>query len=101
MEYKLISVEPANDNRHKFIALFKQHIKDGADKFKRIKFGVHNSHSYIDGADESVRKAYLARHAKEDRSSPYSRASLSYYITWGDSRSLYNNVRAFKKRFDV
>lgn len=101
MDYKLVSVEPADDGKHKFIALFKAKGKNGADKFKRVKFGVAGSYSRVDGADESVRQAYLARHAKEDKSSPYSRASLSYYITWGPSTSLRRNIEDFKKMYGV
>lgn len=101
MDFKLVLVEPADDGKHKFVALFKKKNKNGTDRFKRVKFGAAGSYSYIDGADDSIRAAYRARHGKEDFSSPFSRASLSYFITWGDSHSLRKNIEEYKKMYNV
>jgi hypothetical protein len=96
---KLLSVEktPA-DNKNKLIATFQK--DDG--KIKKVSFGVKNSFSYIDGADETIRNAYLARHKKDILNpDPTTKGNLSYYITWGPSKNLADNVKFYKKKFNV
>lgn len=71
---------------------------------KTTSFGDPNATTYIDGASEEKKKAYLARHSKvkgEDWSDPTSAGSLSRYILWGDHRSFRKNIDDFKKRFKL
>lgn len=96
---KLIKVEQTpKDSKYKLKAVFE---KDNG-KIKEILFGVKNSFSYIDGADETIRDNYLKRHAKDIiNPDPTTKGNLSYYITWGPYQSLRKNVDEYKKRFKI
>jgi hypothetical protein len=96
---KLIDVvKTPNDSKYKLTATF----KDDEGKIRKVNFGVKNSFSYIDGADDKIRNAYLARHAKDIiNPDPTTKGNLSYYITWGPSKSLNQNVKLYKQRFNV
>lgn len=94
---KLVSVKPAEDGKHKFIATF-----DVDGKSRNVGFGVKGSFSYVDGADISVRNAYRARHSTEGvNPNPMAKGPLSYWITWGDSQNLLKNIAEYKKRYNV
>lgn len=94
---KLVKVEKANDGKSKFSALF-----DENGKSRKVNFGIKGSNSYIDGADVKVRDAYRARHKKDIiNPDPTTKGNLSYWITWGDSQNIEENIKAYKKRFNV
>lgn len=72
-------------------------------KDKRYYFGSPTGYTFVDGADISVRDNYRKRHYanknekyKIDNLIP-SPALFSYYITWGDSRSIRKNIRILNK----
>ena len=91
VKYKLESVKPSNDGKTKFIATFSNNEND---KLKKVKFGIEGSFSFIDGAEESVRKAYLARHIGDiNMEDPTTRGNLSYFITWGPFRNINDNIK--------
>lgn len=96
---KLINVKPTpKGDKNKFVALFE--TDDG--KIKRIGFGVKGSFSYVDGADVKVRDNYRARHSRDITSNdPTTRGNLSYWITWGDSPSLSQNIADYRRKFGV
>ena len=97
-KYKLESVVPADDGKHKFVATF---LEEGG-KVKKVKFGIAGSYSFVDGAPEKVRQAYLARHIGSlNMEDPTSKSALSYFITWGPFRKIEDNIRAYKNRFKV
>ena len=96
---KLVKVEPTPPgSKQKLTATF----KTDEGKIKTVSFGVKNSFSYIDGASDEVRNAYLARHRMDiNNPDPTTKGNLSYYITWGDSRDLAKNVASYRRRFGV
>ena len=73
--------------------------KDG--KTKTIHFGQKNADDFTLGASEEQRKRYRERHSKENWNNYQSAGSLSRYILWGESRSREENIKAFKKRFNL
>ena len=77
----------------KFMAVF--------NNGQTVHFGQKGSKTFIDHGDEVKRKNYLARHATEDYSSPYTPASLSRYLTWGDYTTLEQNHNAYMKKFNI
>jgi hypothetical protein len=94
---RLVKVEPSNDGKTKLTATFED---DG--KMKLVRFGIKDSNAYIDGASIEARNAYRARHARDIlNQDPMTKGNLSYYLTWGDSRSLAQNVKAYKQKFNV
>ena len=63
-------------------------------------FGAAGYTDYTLGASDDRRKAYLMRHKKDlDSHDPASAGYLSYYVLWGPSRSMRENVDEFKKKF--
>ena len=94
---KLVKVENSNDGKTKFTATFEDN-----GKMKIVRFGVKGSNSYLDGASIEARDAYRARHARDILNpDPTTKGNLSYFLTWGDSRSLAQNVKAYKQKFNV
>jgi hypothetical protein len=94
---KLVKVEPSTDGKTKLTATFEDNGKN-----RIVKFGIKGSNSYIDGAEKEVRDAYRKRHAKDILNpDPTTKGNLSYWITWGESQSLAQNVKAYKQKFNV
>jgi hypothetical protein len=89
----LLRLEPATDGKYKYIA----HFTDG----RKTKFGAKGYPDYtLTGGDIKRRELYRKRHAKDlDTNDPYRAGYLSYYILWGDSTSIAQNVRDYNKRF--
>ena len=91
-----MKVESSNRKGKRYVAIF----NDG----KRIHFGQMLGQTYIDHGDKEKRAAYIARHGasgRENWEDPYSAGALSRWLLWGDSTSLEENIRAFRKRFNV
>jgi hypothetical protein len=88
----LLRIEPANDDKHKYIA----HFKNG----RKTKFGAFGYSDYTINKDLDRRNAYRKRHAKDlDTDDPYRAGYLSYYILWGDSTSIAQNIKDYNRRF--
>jgi len=65
-------------------------------------FGDPAYEDYTQHGDEKRRASYRARHKPMlDKTTPKDPAYLSYYLLWGDSKSLEQNIRNYKKRFNV
>lgn len=95
---KLDRIARTGDQRPAFEAVFT--LEDG--KKKTVKFGT--SSNYVTNPDKTKkdRTAYIARHAvRENWNDPMSRGALSRYILWGDSKSVVENTRAYRKRFNL
>lgn len=85
-------LEEADDGKHKYIAVF----ADG----KRVAFGAKGYEDYTTHRDKERRENYRSRHAKDlETNDPYRPGYLSYYILWGDSPQLAQNIRAYNKKF--
>ena len=70
-------------------------------KIKTTQFGQKTANDYTKSATEEQRTAYRARHGNMLKSTDSKSAShLSYYLLWGESRSLASNISAYKKRFN-
>jgi hypothetical protein len=88
----IVEVLPALDGKHKYIAVF----KDG----RKTRFGAAGMDDYTLTGDEEQRERYRVRHKKDLRTGdPYRAGYLSYYLLWGDSRSLLRNIKEYNRRF--
>jgi len=68
---------------------------------KTTHFGDASLPHYTSGATKEQRTRYRARHKKDLQTNDPTRAGyLSYYILWGESKSLRENVKSYKKRFN-
>ena len=101
----LLSVKPAERKDKRYKATFcKCKIKNECkgSNHKTTSFGDPNGTTYIDGASEQTKDAYIARHkVRENFNDPITAGSLAYHLLWGDSRSFRKNIDAFKKRFKL
>jgi len=71
-------------------------------KTRHTDFGDPNLQQYTEHGDLERRERYRARHAKDLRTNDPTRAGyLSYYILWGDSKSMKDNIAAYKKKFNL
>ena len=96
-EYSLVSVKPSEKSNFKLVATFKNK-KTG--KEKKTHFGKAGMSDYTKHKDKERRSRYRGRHMKDLKTKDPIRAGyLSYYILWGPSTSLRENISSYKKRF--
>lgn len=89
---KIVKLEQADDGKHKWIAYF--------DDGKKTRFGASGFEDYTQHKDNERRSRYRIRHKKDlETGDPHRAGYLSYWILWGDSTSIKENVKAFNQRF--
>lgn len=94
---KLISVKPSDSKTKKYTATFMINGKE-----KKVSFGAKGYDDYTIKKDKEQRSRYRKRHAKDLKTGDPTRAGyLSYYLLWGDSTSLKENIKDYKKRFKL
>jgi hypothetical protein len=102
---KLMSVKPSDKPDKKYVATFctcKGETSCCDKDRKKVHFGLDGSSTYLDNKDDAKRKAYLARHkANENWNNPMTAGSLSKNLLWGATTSLRENIKIFKKRFNL
>jgi len=80
----------------KYVAIF---TKENG-RTKRTYFGQAGAPDYIKTGDKERRKRYRDRHKKDLNTGDPTRAGyLSYYILWGESSSVRENISTYKRRF--
>jgi len=71
------------------------------NKKKTYHFGSDVSTTYSEGASETKKNAYIARHRVNERWDQINNGSLSRYILWGKYQNINKNLRSFLKRFNI
>ena len=95
---KLIKVVPSTVPSKKYMAVFR---KDNG-KEKTTHFGSKGMDDYTITKNKEQRTRYRKRHQKDLKTKDPTRAGyLSYYILWGDSTSIRENIKNYKKRFNL
>ena len=95
---ELLSIRPAKDGIHKYVATFLMET----GRRKNSYFGAKGMDDYTLTHDVEQRRRYRERHRKDLHTSDPTRPGfLSYYILWGDSTSLRENVASYRKRFNL
>ncbi len=93
---KLVSVERTGKTPA-FVAVF-----DLGDKKKTVRFGTPSNYVSNPKKTKEDRTNYIKRHrVNENWRDATSRGALSRFLLWGDSRSLAENIKAYKKRFNI
>lgn len=91
-------VKRSNKEGKKYMAVF---TKDDG-KTKTTHFGAKGMSDYTIHKDKERRSRYRSRHKKDLKTNDYTRAGyLSYYLLWGDSTSLRENIKKYKARFNL
>ena len=94
---RLLSISKASDGKHKYVAEFA--LDSGARRI--TKFGAHGMDDYTITHDAAQRDRYRKRHEKDLRGDPSRAGYLSYYLLWGPSTSLAQNISAYKEKFSL
>jgi len=69
---------------------------------KTIPFGSSNYLNYTIHRDKERRRLYILRHSRSEHfNDPLTAGSLSLHLLWGSSTSLLENIKIFKKRFNL
>jgi len=93
-----VVIKKSTNKDKKYMAIF----YDGEKKIKTTHFGAKGMDDYTLTGDKEARKRYRERHKKDLDTKDYKRAGfLSYYILWGDSTSLQDNIKSYKNRFNL
>ena len=88
----LKDIYKSNRKNKRFVAIF--------ENGKKIHFGLDGGSTYIDHHDIKKRFNYLKRHeVNEDWDDPYKAGTLSFYLLWGNHKSLKENIKEFNKVF--
>ena len=96
-EYSLVKIVKSKKDGYKLDAVFRNK-KTGNEK--TTPFGKEGMSDYTKHKDKERRQRYRDRHEKDLNTGDPTRAGyLSYYILWGNSTSLRDNIASYKKRF--
>ncbi len=92
-----LTIKKSNKSGKDYMAVFKK--PNG--RTKTTHFGDANLPHYTSSASLEQRKRYRARHKKDLNTGDPTRAGyLSFYILWGNSKSIRENIKNYKKRFN-
>tara|TARA_A100000171_G_C2137265_1_gene151329 strand:- start:3423 stop:3713 length:291 start_codon:yes stop_codon:yes gene_type:complete len=93
-----VVIKPSTKPNKKLMAIF---TKDNG-RTKTTHFGAKGMDDYTITKSKEQRKRYRDRHKKDLQTNDPTRAGfLSYYILWGDSTSRKENIKNYKKRFNL
>jgi len=96
MKMKMIIKKSSKPNK-KYMAIF----KEGSIIKKITHFGSQGFDDFTITKDRKQRTRYRNRHQKDLLTKDPTRAGfLSFYILWGESTSLRENIKNYKKRFN-
>jgi hypothetical protein len=76
-------------------------MKDGKKHEKKVSFGSAIYSDYIHHKDKQRRENYRSRHRNDNINDPLSPGSLSWYLLWGDSTSLKENIKQYRNKFNI
>lgn len=104
MKWKLVGIaRAARSTGKKWSAKFEStNVLTQKKTMKNVQFGALGAEDYTIHKDPERRKRYLERHKKDlDTKDPTRPGYLSYYLLWGPSTSLDENLRRYKKNFSL
>jgi hypothetical protein len=82
----------------RFKAVF---LDENKQKVLTTHFGLKGASTFIDHNDDIKKKAYIARHSKnEDWSNYVSAGCLARYILW-EHKTLTGAINSYRKRFNL
>jgi len=93
-----VKISKSNKEGKKLMAVFT--MDNG--RTKTTHFGSAGMDDFTKTKDKEQRKRYRQRHKKDLQTKDPTRAGyLSWYILWGESTSLRDNISSYKKRFNL
>ncbi len=95
---KLEKIERTPLEKKEFKAIFT--LDNGSSK--TIRFGTGSNYVLNNNKTDLDRTNYIKRHrVREDHNNVLTAGALSRHLLWGDSRSLNQNIKTFKTKFNV
>ena len=95
---KLVKLIKSPKSEKKWRAVF----QTDAGREKNVDFGDSKMEDYTQHHDKERRERYRSRHAKDLKTQDPTRAGfLSYYVLWGDSTSLQDNLASYRRKFNL
>lgn len=95
---KLLSVTPSTKDDKKWKAVFQQ----DTGRTKTTHFGQAGADDYTVTKDKEQRERYRTRHQKDLKTNDPTKAGyLSFFLLWGDSTSLEQNIKYYKKKYHL
>ena len=93
-----VIIEKSDRQNKRYKAVF----FDDGKKIKTTHFGLDTGSTFIDHKNEDKKKAYIARHSKnnENWNDYQSAGALSRYILWNKT-SLKDSIADYKKKFNL
>ena len=68
---------------------------------KTTHFGASGYDDYTITKDKEQRTRYRNRHRKDNINNPESAGSLSWHVLWGESTSRQQNIKSYKRKFNL
>ena len=94
-----VTISNSTNPKKKLMAIF---TNDDGKKVKTTHFGQAGADDYTITKDKEQRTRYRNRHKKDLDTNDYKKAGyLSWFLLWGDSTSLQENIKSYKKRFNL
>jgi len=94
-----VTITDSTNPKKKLMAIF---TDDDGKKIKTTHFGQDGADDYTITNDKEQRTRYRNRHKKDLDTNDYKKAGyLAYHILWGSSTSLQENIKKYKKRFNL
>ena len=95
---KLLRIIKSDKSKKKYLAVFKM----DSGKEKKTYFGAAGMDDYTITKDKEQRERYRKRHKKDLKTNDPTRAGyLSYFILWGDSTNIKENIKKYRKDFNL
>jgi hypothetical protein len=80
VNYKFISLKPADDNKHKYVVSL---LNKDSGREKNIKFGAFGMDDFTITKNEKAKENYIARHrVRENWNDPSTAGFWSKHILW-------------------
>ena len=98
---ELVKIVKANDNKHKYTAIFNVNGKEKHTNFGAEGYGDFIIFSKKEGKESGLRHRdhYIQRHTKDLRLHDFTKAgALSMFILWGNKPSLEASIKDYKRR---
>jgi hypothetical protein len=96
---RLLKVVSSTRPEKKWMAVFET---TPSGRTKTVHFGSAGMDDYTITRDKEQRERYRRRHQKDLTTADPTRAGyLSYYLLWGNTSSLRQNVENYKRRFNL
>ncbi len=95
---KLETIERTPNSKKEFKAIYK--LDNGSSK--TVRFGTGSNYVLNKNKTDLDRTNYIKRHrVREDHNNVLTPGALSRHLLWGDSRSLNQNIKTFKTKFNL